>query len=311
MTKETRQLYTTYEVEEDFSIEKEQRFSMSLCVLEENSFDNEKAIGQRMSFVLVDQGAGVAILDGLQVPYFAPCIFCVNEQEHIIIGGDEGCSIRVLLFHPEMVNYSLNFENIRKLTEDDPVTLRQDRALLFAFINERRKYNHGLPLGVTSYHRVSEMIDGIQHHTQKQDSDMWPCRTRFSVMELLFILESLYETEGFSDEIKPERIKEDFTPILSYIYLHYKDKITVKDITEHFHIGKTTMAGMFRENVGDTFLNYLNKLRIQMATLMLRDTSLSVNEVMYQTGFSDMAHFLRMFKRYIGMTPSVYRERNS
>lgn len=66
---------------------------------------------------------------------------------------------------------------------------------------------------------------------------------------------------------------------------------------------------MFKDNLDETFLTYLNKLRITMASTILRDTLLPINEIMTRVGFTDTVHFFRTFKKYTGLTPTEYREK--
>jgi AraC-like DNA-binding protein len=65
----------------------------------------------------------------------------------------------------------------------------------------------------------------------------------------------------------------------------------------------------FRSSTGTSIIEYLVKLRIKIASTMLRDTMLPVSEILDRVGFNDSVHFIRMFKKHIGCTPSEYREK--
>jgi AraC family L-rhamnose operon regulatory protein RhaS len=54
--------------------------------------------------------------------------------------------------------------------------------------------------------------------------------------------------------------------------------------------------------------DYLIKLRIKVSSVMLRDTALPVSEIMYRSGFNEINHFDRMFKKYMNCSPSDYRK---
>jgi len=58
-----------------------------------------------------------------------------------------------------------------------------------------------------------------------------------------------------------------------------------------------------------TFGDYIRKLRIEKATHLLESTNYSLSQVAHLTGFSDQAHFSRIFKLYSGQTPSAFKKR--
>ena len=53
--------------------------------------------------------------------------------------------------------------------------------------------------------------------------------------------------------------------------------------------------------------NYINKLRMERAAEMLRQTELSMTEIAERTGFSSSRYFSTMFKKYMGVTPTQYK----
>jgi AraC family L-rhamnose operon regulatory protein RhaS len=98
-------------------------------------------------------------------------------------------------------------------------------------------------------------------------------------------------------------------PIVLYLHTHYQEKITLDRLARTFHTNRTTLAERFREAAGVSVMAYLIRLRVQLAALMLRDTSLSVAEVGERVGFKDTSHFGRTFRDHIGCSPTEYRQR--
>lgn len=60
--------------------------------------------------------------------------------------------------------------------------------------------------------------------------------------------------------------------------------------------------------MGKTVIQYLIGLRIRFACFLLRDTTVPVKELVWRSGFNDLAHFNRTFKRITSMTPLEYRK---
>src|SRR5262245_9750034 len=59
-----------------------------------------------------------------------------------------------------------------------------------------------------------------------------------------------------------------------------------------------------------TFRDYLLKVRLERAKVLLASGHVSITEVAHDVGFSDLARFDKVFKRYTGFTPSAYRSSN-
>lgn len=289
--------------------DKNDRFSFRMDDYCGTSFDNKEALGLRLSLLYIESGSGIAELDGNSVPYIAPCAFCINENEHIVIPESKDNKLRVIYLHPCIVNDSLDFENIRNFPDDAPMTLRQDRDLLRLFLIRENDYFGKFNLGPMSAKQFTQLYEVFSELIHKQEYDNWPCRSRSYLLWLLFLLENLYSVGNYANEKILGNVDEKLEPILLYIYHNYDKKITVADITSQFYISRTTLSKLFQENIGDTFLSYLNKLRIKMAATILRDTTLSVNETMFRVGFTDSVHFFRTFKKYTGYTPSEYKEK--
>ena len=293
--------FTTYE--------KHNYFSISMSDYDGNFIDNKDAHGLRLILLLIEGEAGMAILNGKSVPYITPCVFCINEQEHILISEANDSRVRAIYFHPNIINSGLDFENIRELPKDVSVTFMQDCGLVQYFVHKDCNFIGKFNLGPLSIKKFTMLFDGIHRLIHEQVDENWPCRSRSYLMEILFLLDNLYMNQNFFHELYIESVEEDFSPILLYIYNNYDKKITVQDITMKFFVSRTTLSKMFQLNVGQSFLSYLNKMRIAMASTMLRDTLLPINEIMLRVGFYDNAHFLRMFKKHTGMSPSMYREK--
>lgn len=287
---------------------KSHSFSLAFSVYQGMSFDNIQALGLRLSLVFAEEGSGIALINERPIPYMAPCVFCMNETEHIVIPETNNSKIKAIFFHPSILNGFLNFENIREHLNDVYFTVAQDRDMIRFFLNRDNGFMSKFTLGPLSAKKFTSLIDTLDKQTREQTVN-WPCRSRSYIMEILFLLENISSTESLKNETHVESIEEDFYPILQYIYNNYDKKISVDELTEHFHISRSTFAKRFKDNMGEPFLEHLNKMRITMAATMLRDTQLPVSEIMFRVGFSDNVHFLRTFKKYINEPPSLYREK--
>jgi len=100
------------------------------------------------------------------------------------------------------------------------------------------------------------------------------------------------------------RIKE----ILQYIHHHFNQEISIQSLSEKFYLSPTYLSQLFKKEVGENFVEYLSRERIQYACKLLAETDMTVGQIGEKCGFNDYFYFTRIFKRLNGMTPTQYRE---
>ena len=60
--------------------------------------------------------------------------------------------------------------------------------------------------------------------------------------------------------------------------------------------------------MGENFLAYVNRSKVEQSKAMLRDGGMSIAQIASELGFSDTSHYTRIFRQYEGVTPTVYRQ---
>lgn len=96
--------------------------------------------------------------------------------------------------------------------------------------------------------------------------------------------------------------------VMSYVEEHYKENISLQDVSDLLGIGKEYFCRFFKKNMGISFLQYLNEVRLSHIYQGLMDTDLPIAELMEENGFSNQKLFNRSFKELYGCTPSSVRK---
>ena len=99
--------------------------------------------------------------------------------------------------------------------------------------------------------------------------------------------------------------------IKDYIDRNYKKDISAKDVAGILGYSDVYFSKVFKQLFDDNFINYLTKIRIGRAKLLLKDISFNIKEVGKSVGYADSNYFTKVFKRSIGMSPSEYRNRHN
>lgn len=94
--------------------------------------------------------------------------------------------------------------------------------------------------------------------------------------------------------------------LLDYIHQNYQNKITGSDIELAFESNYDYLNRAFKKVTGQSISRYINTVRINQAKELIETTPLSVGEIGYLTGLNDPFHFSKVFKKYVGMSPTQY-----
>ena len=99
--------------------------------------------------------------------------------------------------------------------------------------------------------------------------------------------------------------------IKDYIDRNYKKDISAKDVAGILGYSDVYFSKVFKQLFDDNFINYLTKIRIDRAKVLLKDVSFNIKEVGKSVGYADSNYFTKVFKRSVGMSPSEYRNKHN
>ena len=95
----------------------------------------------------------------------------------------------------------------------------------------------------------------------------------------------------------------------SYISAHFTEDIDAAFLCDKFHIGKTPLYEIAKQNYGCGIAQHIRNLRMEKARrLLLENPDMRIGEVASQCGYSDYNYFITVFKRVTGVSPRKYRK---
>lgn len=104
--------------------------------------------------------------------------------------------------------------------------------------------------------------------------------------------------------------KEDLVhAAICFVEENFTKDITLKDVADHVFISPAYLSNLIKLTTGENFIDILNRLRIGMATRLLREEGSKVYEVAEKAGFNDARYFSQTFKRITGQSPSEIQSR--
>lgn len=94
--------------------------------------------------------------------------------------------------------------------------------------------------------------------------------------------------------------------VYSYVMSFYHRKIGSRDAAQIANMEQSAFCRFFKEKTQKTFVQFLTETRIDHACRLLLEKKLSITQIAYETGFNNMAHFYKQFKKITGLTPKEY-----
>lgn len=97
--------------------------------------------------------------------------------------------------------------------------------------------------------------------------------------------------------------------IHQYLMNNYREEIDLKCLADLVSMAEGSLCRFFRIKMGQTVFEYLNQIRVDFGCKLLMDPDLSIMEVCLDSGFNNLSHFNKQFRKFTGITPSEYRKR--
>ncbi len=97
--------------------------------------------------------------------------------------------------------------------------------------------------------------------------------------------------------------------IHEYLMNNYREEVDLKQLADLVSMAEGSLCRFFKQNMGITIFECLNKIKVEFACKLLMDPSLSILEVCLDSGFNNLSHFNKQFRKTTGVTPNEYRKR--
>jgi len=133
-------------------------------------------------------------------------------------------------------------------------------------------------------------------------------------LNLTYLKRRLSEIFGGEDNNKYHEsveTREEFIldGIAAYIEEGYMKDLTLDKLARMACMSRFKFCRAFKERFGQTFISYLNSIRIKNAANLLKNYNLSITEIAYFVGYRSAAHFNRVFKAAYKISPREYRKK--
>jgi AraC-like DNA-binding protein len=129
------------------------------------------------------------------------------------------------------------------------------------------------------------------------------------VLALMGILHRIAGEIAGEGEPRPADAAERVAPALNHLTRKYGQAVTVPELARMCFTSESNFRRLFKSAVGRSPREYLNYLRVQMATALLESTALPVLEISGRVGYATLSSFNRQFRKIAGCSPREWRRR--
>ncbi|RMC25047.1 MULTISPECIES: AraC family transcriptional regulator [unclassified Lactobacillus] len=131
-------------------------------------------------------------------------------------------------------------------------------------------------------------------------------------LEMLTLF-SLLIRQAANAEIKVKDFRKKNNNLLSlllYIEKHYSN-ITLQKMATHFGFNQNYLSDYLKKHTGKTFIQLVHLQRINVAAEYLTYTTAPIERIATRVGYENPSYFYKIFKKYFGISPAEYRQKNS
>ena len=127
-----------------------------------------------------------------------------------------------------------------------------------------------------------------------------------NIAELAEELLKFYK-QALTDIKMPALSHKTVNRVIHFIHDRVKSPITVEDIAKEFNISTSHLSRIFREHTGITLVEYINIRKVEDSQYSLRCTEKKIADISALYHFWNQSYFTRVFKKYTGQTPGMFR----
>jgi AraC-like DNA-binding protein len=224
----------------------------------------------------------------------------ISEKELVMVGPN--------LYHGWINYHNKPDQHIHEITIQFPRDLFGESMLMKNVLSSVNELLNNAQRGILfSENTIQQVESKIKSLSNKNGFDSF-----LELQSLLYDLalsrdQKLLTNISFrrnSDFHNSEKIEK----VYNFIKENYQRRIKLEDAAELLNMSVVTFSRFIKQRTGNSFINFLNEIRLGYATQQLIDTNKGISEICFECGFNNISNFNRTFKNKQGITPSEFRE---
>ena len=155
---------------------------------------------------------------------------------------------------------------------------------------------------------ITQLFDELNEQQSQKPDILYTISLKRALANLLIYLLTNYCSEaghtthskGFSTVLE----------VMRYITEHYSEQFNLDELAAKFGYSKYHFSRLFKQNTDMTVVDYINAIRCEVASELLRKGAMSITEISHACGFNTPPYFAKQFKKIYGISPTDFRKQS-
>ena len=258
------------------------------------------------ALMILYEGMAQFQVGDLSFEAIAPAFVCFDELHSPKLIKKRGLKCDSIYFSPTFLNVNMTFSRVHSGSYEQMAEVH-DLFLLKPFTEPRR---HVCPIFDEDLESMKRLFSRLENELREQPDWYWSCRSRSYFIEMMLLLERTYGVVKHnlifvenSNQIQNPHLEK----AVVYIENNYADEITLEDLIKAASLSRSSLAQLFKNELGMTPIEYAWHHRIMVAHKFLNFTNLPVKDIASRCGFKTVQHFSRKFEETHGCSPTTFR----
>ncbi len=244
----------------------------------------------RLIFSYCIKNGGNIIIDGTKYDISDGDLFIMKPSEFFRHNIDDSC------FHERIV-LIISMQIIKNLPS-------YYSAVLSPFFKRKNGVKNHIPCHIVKKHGLDKLFTELLDHSKENDE----AENVLAFSRVLDIAATANKIIKKELSLSTENISRDSkaNDIMRYLNCNFTKDISIADIACHFNMDKTYLSKIFKKQTGMSVWEYVIIRRIYLFNYLIKDSN-SAEEVSYKAGFRNYSNFYRLYKKYMGITPTEFK----
>lgn len=198
--------------------------------------------------------------------------------------------------------FIINSENLHMVDSNNTI------EYYYLIVDSDFLYSNGIPIQELTFNQNPNDKELIERYRQiikiaESDCNFKEARMKLSVLHLMARILDFVSADNRENASQPANLA-NVKMAIKYIKENSTKKMTIDEISEASGLSKAYLSRKFKAITGFTIVNYVNLVRCQNASKLIRSGKFKVNEAAIECGFDNMSYFTKTYKKFNGILPS-------